>query len=172
MTLGISFAAGQYLTADDLQAMVDQIDSLTDPGWTSYTPVWTSSGTAPAIGNGTITGRYRRAANSDLIIAEIKMVLGTTSTVGTGVYSWSLPVAAKAASVDLSNGSGSWLRSGTIRDPITCTMKTTTTIGAYHGPFANTATTINNRGGDMSATAPIVPGTGDTYVLSIAYDAA
>lgn len=171
MTLGISFSAGQFLTAADLQAMVDQIDSLTNPGWTSYTPAWTSAGTAPAIGNGTITGRYRRAANSDLIIAEIKMVLGTTSTIGTGVYSWSLPVTAKAAAVDMAQGSGSYLRSGTIRYPITTTLKTTTTIGAYAGAYANTATTVNNRGGDMSATAPIAPGTGDTYVMNMIYDA-
>ena len=57
--------------------------------WQSYTPTWTSSGTQPAIGNGAISGRWRRVGDQ----AEIQIALfaGSTTTYGTGVYSFSFP---------------------------------------------------------------------------------
>src|SRR5690242_16258967 len=91
-----SFLVGQRILAADLELMARQIDSLTAPGWNSYTPVWTMSGSAPTQGNVTLTGRWRRAANSDLIIAEGKWVFGSTSAIGTGNITMSLPVAASA----------------------------------------------------------------------------
>ena len=58
-------------------------------GWQSYTPIWTSNGTAPSIGNGTLTGKYRRIGDSiELVIA---MTMGSTTSFGTGTYYWSLP---------------------------------------------------------------------------------
>lgn len=64
---------------------------LTDTQWQTYTPVWSSTGTQPNIGNGTIVGRYFRTGKK--IDVEIKMILGSTSTAGTGTYYWSLPAA-------------------------------------------------------------------------------
>lgn len=57
---------------------------------TTYTPSWTSSGTAPSLGNGTLTGRYIQIGN--LVIVTINGTMGSTTTYGTGTYSWSLPV--------------------------------------------------------------------------------
>lgn len=94
MTLGITFSAGNRLRASDLSAIVTQVDSLTAPGWTAYTPVWSMSGSAPTQGNAVLTGRWRRAANSDLIIVEGKFVFGSTSAIGTGNVTMSLPTAA------------------------------------------------------------------------------
>jgi hypothetical protein len=173
MTLGISFAAGQFLTADDLQAMVDQIDSLTAPGWTSYTPSWGSSGTAPAIGNGTLSGRYRRAANSDLVEVEIKLVFGSTTTVGTGLYNWGLPVNAAAAAVtQIECGSCQVTNASDISQPGACVLASSTLLVCTQGPWPNTSTTINNRGGQIGAASPIAFGTGDTIVMRLAYQAA
>jgi hypothetical protein len=56
--------------------------------WISYTPIWTSS-TPPAIGNGTIVGKYRRVGDS--IDVQIDIISGTTTTYGTGTWTWSLP---------------------------------------------------------------------------------
>jgi len=56
---------------------------------TSYTPVWTSSGTAPSLGNGTLTGKYSRVG--DLVYFSMKLTFGSTTTAGTGDYSFSLP---------------------------------------------------------------------------------
>ena len=55
----------------------------------TYTPTWTASGTAPALGNGTITGYWSRQGNQ--ISVEIDFTIGSTSTVGTGDWSFSLP---------------------------------------------------------------------------------
>ena len=57
--------------------------------WKTYTPAWESTGTAPAVGNGSIYGVYRRVGES--IEVEILLRSGTTSTYGTGNYRFTLP---------------------------------------------------------------------------------
>lgn len=57
--------------------------------WTAYTPTWTSTGTAPVIGNGTIVGAYRLRGKE--LFVGIHVTFGTTTTFGTGTYSFSLP---------------------------------------------------------------------------------
>jgi len=58
-------------------------------GLRSWTPVWTASGTAPAIGNASIAGRYSR--DGSLITFSIDFTIGSTSTVGTGTWYFSIP---------------------------------------------------------------------------------
>jgi hypothetical protein len=60
-----------------------------DP-WTTYTPIWYSTGTQPTIGDGSITGRY--AVLGATIVGELRLVFGATTTRGTGTYRFSLPV--------------------------------------------------------------------------------
>lgn len=57
--------------------------------WVAYTPSWSSTGTQPVIGNGTIYGRYRRIGS----LGHLNGVLtaGTTTTFGTGEWRLSLP---------------------------------------------------------------------------------
>jgi hypothetical protein len=172
MTMPV-FGAGQRLYAEDLNTIARQIDSLTDPGWTSYTPTWASSGTAPAIGNGTLTGRYRRAANSDLVIVEITQVWGSTTTNGTGLYNWTLPVTASSAAVTaIVSGSGQVTNAGDISQPCVSVVATTTQVVVVAGPCPNTATTVNSRGGQVGATVPFTFATSDTITLTVQYDAA
>lgn len=103
-------------------AAMDQIDiELTDAQWTSdtpaaqevpvyngsswvygpntqtYVPTWTSSGTAPAIGNGSIAGRFIQLGK--WVFVQFNLTFGSTSTFGTGEYIFSLPVTAAATSV-------------------------------------------------------------------------
>lgn len=60
------------------------------PSWQSYTPTWTATGTAPAIGNGSLTGKYAVIGN----VVQIRLFLsaGSTTTFGTGVWKFTLPV--------------------------------------------------------------------------------
>jgi hypothetical protein len=168
-----TFGAGQRLYAEDLNTIARQIDSLTNPGWITFTPTWTGASGNPAIGNGTLTGRYRQSATSDLVIAEYEVVYGSTTTNGTGQYTWTLPVTASSAAVTFgATGAGSLLDNGSIRYPITCTIVSTTQVRAYAPPYANASTTINSRGGDLTSTSPITWNTGDTIVFTIQYDAA
>lgn len=64
--------------------------------WQTYTPAWTSDGTAPAIGNGTLTGRYRLLDATSMQI-WVRFVRGSTSTNGTGNYFFSMPSGFKGA---------------------------------------------------------------------------
>jgi hypothetical protein len=57
--------------------------------WVDYTPSWTSSGTQPNIGNGSVTGKWRRVGDS--IECQVRVLAGSTTTYGTGTYLLSLP---------------------------------------------------------------------------------
>lgn len=57
--------------------------------WATYTPSWTSSGSAPSLGNGTSVGGYRREGTT--LHTRGQLNVGSTSTVGTGEIRLSLP---------------------------------------------------------------------------------
>ena len=61
--------------------------------WETWTPAWTSSGTQPALNNGTISGRYTRI--NKLVVAQGILSVGSTTTFGTGGYFISIPVTAQ-----------------------------------------------------------------------------
>jgi hypothetical protein len=94
-----------------------------------YTPQWASTGTQPAIGDGTLVGQYR--LHGMAVIARIRQTNGASTTYGTGTYTWSLPMAAATFT------NGAYAGSGRVFDNNT----TTTYVG-----FANigsAGTTIN-----------------------------
>jgi hypothetical protein len=132
MPLGLTFSAGNRVTGAQLQAMVNQIDSLTAPTWTSYTPAFTGSTTNPTIGNGTITGRWRRAANSDLIQVEGRFTFGSTSTIGSGTLAMSLPHNATATDLAIQKpGPAEVWDVSTTRFNASCALVTASTINFY-----------------------------------------
>lgn len=57
--------------------------------WVSYTPTWTATTTNPSIGNGTITGEWRRVGDSMEI--RIRVTSGTSTTYGSGYYKFGIP---------------------------------------------------------------------------------
>lgn len=65
--------------------------------WSSYTPTWTTTGTAPAIGNGSIVAQYVNINN--VVIVQGQMTFGSTTTFGTGAWSLSTPNTMAAAYV-------------------------------------------------------------------------
>lgn len=77
------FRTLQKLTAADLL----DLQRLTET-WETYVVTWSSSGTQPVIGNGTLEGRKQ-------VVGKwrrnyIRLVAGSTTTFGTGQYFWSL----------------------------------------------------------------------------------
>lgn len=62
---------------------------LGDTAWIVFTPLWTSTGTAPAIGNGTLTGVYKKIGRVVHLIILCKF--DTLTTFGSGTYGWSYP---------------------------------------------------------------------------------
>lgn len=108
---------------DDITAAVNDHENRISPGWTTYTPSWTGSSSNPAIGNGTITGRYRRTSGtSDLVLLELYLRAGSTTTYGSGFWSFGLPVNAHAQSVLASSGTAYFYDTGTITRSGTCRL--------------------------------------------------
>ncbi len=63
------------------------------PGaWIAYTPTWTAASVNPAIGNGVLSGWYQVFGKT--IMVRITLTIGSTTTLGTGTYSWALPFTA------------------------------------------------------------------------------
>ncbi|WP_433415016.1 hypothetical protein ACQP1V_36220 [Microtetraspora malaysiensis] len=60
-------------------------------GWTAYTPVWTAATTNPGLGNGTLQGAYKRADVGKAVLFRLRLVMGSTTTYGSGAWSFSLP---------------------------------------------------------------------------------
>lgn len=86
-----TWVAGEIVTAAIMNVHVrDQFNAI-GSAWTSWTPAWTAATSNPAIGNGTIVGNYIQAGK--LIIFRIIITAGSTTTFGTGAYSFTYPVA-------------------------------------------------------------------------------
>lgn len=86
--------------ANAIVAQVDQAGNFSandfiwtaGAAWTSYTPTWTAATTNPVLGNGTLVGRYKQFGKT--VLVNITLTAGSTTTFGTGAYSFALPFAA------------------------------------------------------------------------------
>lgn len=67
--------------------------------WTAFTPTWTTSGSAPSLGNGTVVGRWQLVGLKAYAI-HIEFTAGSTTTFGTGTWSFALPAGLTAASTN------------------------------------------------------------------------
>jgi hypothetical protein len=74
----------------------------------TWNPTWGSTGTAPVLNNGTLAGSYFRVGK--MICATIAQVMGSSTTFGTGTYTWTLPTTAVATS------NFRWVGGGYFRD--------------------------------------------------------
>jgi hypothetical protein len=79
-------ADAAHLVADSTQAAGVRWQAMT---WTTYTPTWGATGTAPTIGNGTRAGASFILGK--LMHFRIVLTMGSTTTFGTGVWTLSLP---------------------------------------------------------------------------------
>lgn len=78
--------AKQFLQATDTDTVAWAGD------YTAYVPVWAASGTAVSLGNGTVAGRYIQIGKH--VHFMLKFAVGSTTTFGTGTYTFTLPVSA------------------------------------------------------------------------------
>ncbi len=81
----LAFSSGEEPPASKLDDLVSV--------WLTATPAWTTSGTQPAIGNGTRITRYKQVGR--ICHFRIGFKFGSTTTFGTGQYSFGLPVTPK-----------------------------------------------------------------------------
>lgn len=126
--------------------------------WTSYTPAWTAVTANPAIGNGTITGSYARLGT--LVVARVRILMGSTTSYGTGRWEISLPVTAASGTLDVGSV---WL------------YDATSSTGHRPGVAVMSATDrvrLTSTTGDVATGTPIAWATSDQVRMSILYQAA
>lgn len=100
--------------------------------WLTYTPTFTASTTNPTVGNGSLTGRYIYL-NKHTVQAIFKFVGGSTSTKGSGAYTFSLPITAAASDGNGAVGSLRALDAGVAtRVGVVSLVSSTTVQGSFH----------------------------------------
>lgn len=127
--------------------------------YTAYTPVWASSGTAVALGNGTITGSYIQIGKH--VQGTILLTMGSTTTYGTGNYTLTLPVAAAGGTLT-PLGLVSAVDSGVATYTATALLSSSTTVQL------NTVASPNTL---ITATVPFTFATADLIVVNFSYQA-
>jgi hypothetical protein len=104
-------------------------------GAVTYTPTWTADGTAPDLGNGTLTGAYWR--EGQFLHVNITLTPGGTTTFGTNAWHFSVPQSAARTTTGsaLMTDTGTALYAGTSR-----IASTASTVEVYGYNVANAAT--------------------------------
>jgi hypothetical protein len=93
LTSPITHSPGYKVLSTDWNELVaNLVYFFTNSRGISFTPTWTTTGTAPSLGNGTLTGTYGRYGK--YIHIKIALVAGSTTTFGTGNFQFALPVTA------------------------------------------------------------------------------
>lgn len=153
------FVAGNVLTAAELNGIGE--------AFTTFTPVWTATTTNPVLGNGTLTGAYTRV--NKLVFARFALVVGSTTTFGTGDYRFDFPVAAKNLSNFSAILSSGWLFDSNVAQlfSVTASMVSSGTVFRLNA-FPNSTQNVTV----FNPTTPFTLATNDEMYLSICYEAA
>jgi hypothetical protein len=134
--------------------------------WTAYTPTWTASGTAPALGNGTIVGRYKQIGK--VVAFTIKLTAGSTTTFGTLDWRFTLPITAydttyqfAAIAYDSSATTTGWYQARGVGD-----------YGGSTSYFSLIVNTTNANSTSVTSANPMTWASGDILTVSGTYEAA
>lgn len=164
-----TFTSSPVLSGGSVQ--LDVSAGSTDPfkgqAAVSYTPTWGSTGTAPAIGNGSIKGTYIKVGR--LVQAWILHTNGSTTTYGTGALHWSLPFS-QASTNSIGETQGSWLGAPSagsvfagISDAVGSTVFAWALVSAASGSYG--------AANQCSGTIPAAWASTGTMRISITYEA-
>jgi len=107
----IIFTPNTVIKSADVNLNFSEVTASIDKSWSTWTPTWSSSGTQPALGNGTLTAKYRQLGK--IVFVSIKFVAGTTTTFGTGTYKLTYPVTPIST---YNTSSGGWCLQGYSED--------------------------------------------------------
>jgi hypothetical protein len=121
----------------------------------SYTPSWISTGTQPSLGNGTLTGNWERRGK--VVNVNIKLTYGSTTTSGTGIFSFTVPL---AVSVPL-NSVGQSLDSGV------AFYNAISSVGAWAANSVSLVTAAD--GANVTGTTPFTFSTNDVIYAQAYY---
>lgn len=127
--------------------------------YANYTPTWASSGTAPALGNGVLTGRWCRIGT--FIHFRIGLTFGSTTTAGTGFYRFTLPTA-MMGDVNGPLGTASLFNSG---------VATLPAFPLLYDGGGTALYLVDTAGNTVSGTSPFTFSNGKSILISGYYEA-
>jgi len=157
-----TFTAGAHLRGVDQQTLAD-IATAQTAALTSYVPVWRSTGTQPALVNGTITGAYRRTGKH--VNGIIELTIGSSTTFGTGTYYFDLPFTSARENVCIGRVHDSSV--GSVYTSIgLITAKSSLPGLAYIVPLTASTNAV------WTSAAPMTWATADTAVIHFDFDTA
>lgn len=135
--------------------------------WLSWTPTWTAVTTDPAIGNGTLSGRYLKIGQ--LVIAEMLLIPGSTTTFGSGRWRFTFPV--NASDGYLSGYGFRSLGFGRIYD--TSAGATYTALPLFFaGETSRFSLVVSGSAGQVNSTTPMTWASTDEITIQIMYEVA
>lgn len=131
--------------------------------YSAYTPTWTATGTAPAIGDAVVTARYQQIGK--YVHAYGQIVFGASSTYGTGNYRFALPVTAVSGTFHIGTAF-IFDASASAEDLVRIGLVSTTTFQlAYGATYLGASTAVGQL-------APWTWTTSDQILWDIRYEAA
>lgn len=151
-TTAATATGGQVVSATFWNTEIRDAVNGIQSAWTTYTPTWSSSGTQPTLGNGSATGRYMRVGKT--LHYVIVVGVGSTSTVGTGSYVWSLPFTVATPGRAAGYG-GMFDASAAVDLTRVAIFVSSTTVGLSDAV-----------GVRVGAAAPVVPANGDFFSIA------
>ena len=134
------------------------VDLVNGTAATTYVPVWGADISPPAIGNGTLTGKYTR--NGNLVSFVIALTAGSTTNFGDGKWFFSLPL---TPNVSGQTFTGIVTRTGVSE----YVLGSTPTVAANDNIFPSYAT--GSASVRVTATTPLTWQSGDQLFLSGTY---
>lgn len=160
-TTPATWTAGEVVAASKMNSQIRDVATGIQASWSTYTPTW--GGTSnPAIGNGVLSGRYMRVGKT--ITANITIVMGSTTTYGSGTWTLSLPVASVFTTTTYVN-----LGSVSMRDTSASANSTGVAILADQ---TTARMVVGSSNAFVSTTAPWTWANGDTLSVTLNYEAA
>lgn len=153
--------SASIVNADIASAAAIAQSKLAFDAWAAFTPTWTADSANPSIGDGILAGRYVRIG--DTVIGQVLLTAGSTTTFGTGNWSFSLPLTA-------ANGTFRGLGMASITDasPFAIYSAMVRINGATVVQLATTASPTVS----VDATVPMTWASGDSLGFQFTYEAA
>jgi hypothetical protein len=149
----------EYITDAKLNEISSSLNALGGSVWTSYSPTWGATTTPPTLGSSIVSGAYRENGGSCEV--EILITVGAGFVAGSGIYTFSLPVATSSAANQVLRGNGMFFDAAGPDYYAYNVYRTSGGSGLQVAMFAN-----NTR---VSSTVPVVPVAGDIISLVLEY---
>lgn len=145
---------------EPVQDQLDQLKSAYNQ-WQIYSPEWSSDGSQPSLGDGSLKGSYRVVGKT--VHFKVKLTLGSTTSFGSGTWMFTLPLEARDsnyhfAGAALNDGIGWYQATG---------------VGDYIGSkekFAILVATPTGTSNSVTSAHPFTWGQSDTLSVSGTYE--